>query len=752
MSLKDNINKEMFRYSYIEKENIFTVNANYAIALRVSDIWEEGLNLILEVTFNNFQKAYLSFGEFENSIINIKFWQKQLNKNRYNEQFKKHLKQEKLNYKNNSENIEITLKNKERLVIEKKQFRILLIDVNGKIKTQTSVRPGWDNLEGFCSPGLGYKIKEKVQLPFLTLQLASEELLYGLGEKFNNFVKNGTQSVIYNLDNQAVSNGDLGYGGVPLVYSNQNWAMLVNTGYKTEWEVGSPITESLSVLSYEECFDILLFTSDSIKNLVSLYTEFTGRITGVPDEAYGIWLNRLYYHNKNELFTEINNAEKFNYPVDVFTLDPKWIKNRYTKTCNFEFNEEQFGNLKELLDEVHKKNAKMCFWINPYIQIDNSSTWKEIEANKFYTKRVDGGVAHIWSGLCNYQENATAIDLTNPDAVVYWKNKIKDLLISGLDFIKTDYGDSIDEKALMYNGELGKNFRNAYIELYLRYAYEATQEVHGKDKGFVLSRPGYIGTNKYVGKWAGDSASSFNELKMQMWSGLSNSLCGTVMWGTDIGGFLDINVKEKDLYARWSQFGLLTPFSRYHGVGAREPWYFGEKDLEISRNYAILKRRLLPYYKVYEKQSIEKGLPIIRPLVLEFQNDSIASKVDNQFMLGQKIMIAPILSDQKYKRQVYFPEGQWVSFFDKKQIYEGNKLYEIDCPIENTLIFVKQNSVIPLMKSGNYKFNKIESEKIVLNIYGEVNDETLEFRINNKDYKVVVKNNNIEKNDKFEIL
>ncbi|ATI73957.1 alpha-xylosidase [Mesoplasma florum] len=751
MSIRDNITKKQYAYNCVEHERIFSIESNYAIALRLSDVWEEGNKLYVEVTFNNFQKAYLSFAEYENGIVNIRYWQKQIPVNRYYDKNHENMVTTKIKYKNDKNEIVISLKNGEKIIITKNKFQLALVDVNGEIKTKTSLRPGWDHLEGYCTPPLGFKIDDNIQKPFMTMQLASEELIYGLGEKFNNFVKNGVQSTIFNVDNEAVSNGDYAYSGVPLVYSSRNWGLLLNTAHKTEWEIGSPTTESLSFMSTEECLDIILFSGDSLKDLVKQYTLFTGRITGVPDEAYGLWLNRLYYHNKKELFTEIENSIKNEYPIDVFTLDPKWIKNRYTKSCNFEFNDDQFGDLETMLSEVHEKGFKMCFWINPYLQIDNSEMWNEVYEKGYHVKKADGSIAHIWSGFGNYQETASAIDLTNPDAVVYWKNKIKDLMYKGVDFIKTDYGDSVDEDAVMFNGEKGTNFKNAYAELYLRYVYEATQEVKGIDKGFCLSRPGYIGTQKYVGKWAGDSASSFNELKMQLLSGLSNSLCGTVMWGTDIGGFLDINANEEDLYARWSQFGLLTPFSRYHGVGAREPWYFGEKDLNISREAAKLKRQLLPYYKIYEKEAIESGLPIIRPLVLEFPNDTIAAKIDDQFMLGENIMVAPILSNKKYERQVYFPEGNWIDFSDKK-IYEGNKKYNIDCPIEKILIFVKENSIIPMIKNPMYKFNNIDNEKIKLRIYGNVLNETLKFRINDKDYSVEVRDNKIvNENEKFEV-
>ena len=739
MSIKNNITREMYKYSCVEKEKIFTADADYFVALKTSDLWLDDNNLFIEVTLSNIQKAYLKISLYDEDIFSINFFQKQLNKNRYFDKTFLKFNKLKIDYENNSEKILITLKNKTKIEIIKKQFCLKIIDKQGNIKTQTSLRAGWDHLEGFASPPLGFKEDNNDFFPFVSFQLDSEELIYGLGEKFNNFVKNGTQSVIYNVDNAATSNGDLAYAGVPLVYSTNNWGMLINTGHKTEWEIGSPITETLSVLSHEQNLEMVFFVGDSIKELISKYTFLTGRIKGVPDDAYGIWINRLYYHNKEELFTEIKNAKKFNYPVDVFTLDPKWLKNRFTKTCNFEFNDEAFGEIETLFKEVKKQNSKLCFWINPYLQIDNSETWKEVFENNYYTKKKDGSIAHIWCGLNFYQETATAVDLTNPKAVIWWKNKIKNLLKKGLGFIKPDYGDSIDADALLWNGEIGKDFRNSYIELYIKYSYEAMEEVFGKSKAFVLSRPGYIGTQQYPGKWAGDSATSFNELKMQLWSGLSNSLCGTVMWGTDIGGFSTLeHMNHIDLYARWSQFGMMTPFSRYHGFGAREPWYYGERDLNISKKFAVQKRKLIPFYKMCEYEAIKTGVPILRPLVLEYQDDFIARKIDDQYLLGQEIMVAPILSDKKYNRQVYFPKGKWINI-NNKQIFEGNRIYDVACPIDEMLIFIKDGSVVPMFKNDELNLSDLNHQQIKLLKFGEPTKKNIIFMVGEKNHNIDLK-------------
>ncbi|AKX34243.1 alpha-D-xyloside xylohydrolase [Spiroplasma litorale] len=738
--IKSNVTKDMIKYQISEKEKIFTIDSTYHVANSISDYWELDNTIWLETGLTSYQKAYIIITQYENGTINLRYTQKQWPENRFSNSLYNNLKKIKTKINITDNNYEINLKNNNKIIIEKNPFNLIVFNSNNEVILETNLRKGYEYLENFITPPLGFKqVENDIKKPFISFELKNDELIYGLGEKYKNLIKNGVETNIYNVDPSSTCNHNLAYGGVPFIVSNKNYGILLNSGHRTTFEIGSPVTDAYSMMTDEEHLELYLFIGNNMKEVISKYTELTGRITGVPDEAFGIWLNRLYYNNKEELFKEISNAKKNNYPLDVITLDPKWIKNRYTKTCNFEYNDEAFGDFKSLLKEVHSNNIKMCFWINPYFQVDNSETSKYVIENNFLVKSIkdNENYAHPWSGIDKHIEGAGLIDFTNPKAFSWYKDKIKYLLQNGVDFIKTDYGDGLPKEAVMYNGCKGEEFKQHYAYMYLKAAYEATQEYFGKDKGFVLSRPGFIGTQKFVGKWSGDAVQSFSELKLHLIAGLSLSLSGNVMWGTDIGGFQPYHKKEEDLYIRWTQLGMFTPFSRYHGIGPREPWYFGDKELEISKKYALIKKSLLPYYKKCEYEAIETGVPILRPLSLEFQDDMIASKIDDQYMLGDSIMVAPILNNKTYKRQIYLPEGQWIDFYDKKTKYEGNKTYTIDSPIETIPVFIKNNSIIPTIKDGNYKFNNLDNCELDINVFGKPNDLNINFRINSKKVEIV---------------
>ncbi|WP_027063342.1 TIM-barrel domain-containing protein [Mesoplasma seiffertii] len=744
MSWTRNLKPKMMNHSYPIKQRIFDHNFEYSIARYVSDVWEKERVLYIETTLSNFQKATLKLSLTNIGVIHLEYSSK-VKPPTFDEYLNQAVTTVPLKYQNTDQEIIVSLPEQETLVIHKQPFKMVLLDQSGQPKFQTNDRNGYEFLDDHINPGLGFKVQEtNCRQPFMSFWIENDEKIFGLGEKFRPLVKNGVESVIYNSDNSVAANHDLAYNGLPLIYSTKNWGVLLNTGSKTTFEIGSPTTDALSFTTDDEYLDLYFFTGDSLKAMISQFTELTGKIKGVPDSAYGIWLNRLYYHNYKELTDEIENARNYQFPLDVITLDPKWLKNRFTKSCNFEYNTDAFGDFEALFTKVAESNLEMCFWINPYIQDDNSATWKFLLDNNFLVKTSNGELAHPWTGTETYQENNHLIDFTNPQAYLWYKEQLKKLFSLGLRYLKPDYGDGLPEDALMYNGFTGKEFKQYYTYLYVRCCHEASEEYFGAGKTMVLCRPGYIGTQKFPGKWSGDTISNFRELKIHLNAGLSLGLAGEIMWGTDISGFKKTAELTDDLYIRWTQVGMLTPFSRYHSIGKGEPWYFSDQVLEVAVKAAKLKKQLLPHYKIFEQVAIKTGLPIMRPLVLEHQTDQIATTIDDQFYLGDNLMVAPILTANTTRRQVYFPKGKWRNFFDKTQIYYGNQVYEIDCPLTETLIFIKDGSLIVTLANGDYHFNALDHQKLIIKTFGETIEQEYEFFLNNKVHKVIAKDNQIQ--------
>jgi len=260
---------------------------------------------------------------------------------------------------------------------------------------------------------------------------------------------------------------------------------------------------------------------------------------------------------------------------------------------------------------------------------------------------------------------------------------------------------------------------NMYIYLYVKACYEATQEVYGTS--LVWKRPGFTGTGKFTGTWSGDVEATFEGLKMTLRGGLSVGFVGETLWSSDIAGFKG-DMPSEELYIRWSQVGLLCSLARYHGTTPREPWYFGEKAIEVVKKYSELRYSWTPYLMELTVEAMKKGLPVMRHLAIEYPTDPIAKKIDDEFLLGDSILVVPILKENQMEKSVYLPAGNWYDLHTKIW-YEGNKLIQIPVTLDEIPIFIREGSVIPTFKGEKYHLKDFSLSEIELVSYGKPVDK-----------------------------
>lgn len=758
--------REQLKYTYPENDRIFDVqeNVEYHVVTRISDFFIENNELCFETSQLDYQKATLRVSVVNDDIVRVKYSQKYFPTNKFSDHIE--LKSTKLPFyrvvekeydvvdaaevktsyftgnhgsvgaKRKVKQYEIPFKDK-LFVISTNPFNLEIKNKKGEIQFTLNWREGFKYFGGYTAPGLGFKqMGDASNHPFLSWAIGNEEHFYGLGEKFGKFEKTNTRKTIWNSDTSGKSNSDLSYNALPYVLSSNNWGLLVDTGSKTQFDIGASVVDAGSLLTSDEHLDLYFFAGDNLKDLINSYTDLTGKIKGIHDKAYSVWFSRLYYFDRKDVETELANAEKHHVPMDVAHIDPKWMKNRYTKSCNFVEADERFGDFKKFFADMNKKDLSISFWLNPYIQSDDSKFWKEAHSKGYLVKSTEREFAHPYTGVETYQENNFIIDFTNKEAYTWWKKHVIALAKKGLLFTVPDYGDGVPADALFANGKTGKEMRMYFTYLYKKCVFEAISEVYGKENVANISRPGYIGSQKFPGKWGGDSGCRWSELKNSIQAGLSMSMNGEVLWGTDIGGFIGQPVEK--LYNRWVQYGSFTPFTRLHGLTKREPWYFSKEAVTNAKKYFELKRQWLPMYKIGELEAIKTGTPIMRPLVLEFQDDMFAREIDTQYMILDNVMIAPFITE-KDTRQIYMPKGKWVNLFNKKE-YTGKQAIEFtdsnDMPI-----FVKDESLLITFKNGNFKWKDISKQELVINIINNHNkdlDITKSFKLNNKEIKVHV--------------
>jgi len=543
-----------------------------------------------------------------------------------------------------------------------------------------------------------------------TLTLAPDEHFYGFGEKFTPFDKKGQEIIIWN-ENAFGAITEKAYKNVPFFISTKGYGIFVNSSCKIIYRMGSRSNASYSFEVMDGILDYYLIYGPSFKDILYEYTKLTGRTPVPPKWSFGLWMSVNGWDRTSKSYEKLcEQLKHYDIPCDVIHID-SWMKNK-----DFEWDKDAFPNPQEMIRKIKTKGFRVSLWENPFVPIGTKFFQEGAQNEYFLKKRIENRFDCVylidpWAG-----PNPMAIvDFTNPNAAKWFKEKHKPVFEMGVDVMKTDFGESIPEDAIFYNGETGARMHNLYSLLYNKTVFEATEEYTGR-RGLVWSRSGYVGSQKYPTHWAGDPACSFSSMASVIRAGLSLSLSGFAFWSHDIGGYGTFQQREPtpELYIRWAQFGLFSPHSRCHGITRRDPWYFGDKALKIFRFYVKLRYRLLPYIYSYAFIASERGLPLMRPLVLEYQDDPNSYDKDLEYCFGREFLVAPIY-DETGKRPIYLPKGRWIDYWSKKE-HVGPTTLHFEASLHVLPLFVKGDSIIPMMPDTSHISEK-PFEYITLDTY-----------------------------------
>lgn len=481
------------------------------------------------------------------------------------------------------------------------------------------------------------------------LDLGVGEKIYGLGERFTNFVKNGQSVEIWNEDGGTGT--EQAYKNVPFYLSNNNYGLFVDEPGKVEFEVGSEKVSRVQFSVPGEQMTYSVIGGADMKQILANYTALTGRAPLVPDWSYGLWLSTSFttdYDEKTVLDFVDGMAER-DIPLSVFHFDCRWMKE--LEWCNFEWDETKFPDPEGLLSKLHDRGLKVCVWINSYIG-QKSPLFEEGAKRGYFIKNTDGSVWQ-WD---KWQAGMAIVDFTNPDATAWYQGYLKKLVAMGVDCFKTDFGERIPTEGVRYfDGSDPQMMHNYYTLLYNKAVYDVLAETKGEDEAILFARSATVGGQCYPVHWGGDCSSNYPSMAESLRAGLSFGMSGFGYWSHDIAGFED--QATPDLYKRWTQFGLLSSHSRYHGSTAyKVPWLYGDEAVDVCREFVDLKLRLVPYLKRMAVQTHETGVPMMRAMVLEFQDDPTCEDIDTQYMLGSDILVAPIFNDEGLAR-FYVPDA-----------------------------------------------------------------------------------------------
>jgi alpha-D-xyloside xylohydrolase len=482
------------------------------------------------------------------------------------------------------------------------------------------------------------------------LSLQTGETVYGLGERFGAFVKNGQAVDIWNEDGGTMS--EYAYKNVPFYLTSQGYGVLVNHPGKVSFEVGSHHVNRVQFSATGHSLDYYIFGGPTPKQALEQYTALSGRPAILPEWSFGLWLTTSFTTDYDEemILSNIDHMEELGIPIRVFHFDCFWMKE--LTWCSFLWDKRNFPDPEGMLRKLKDKGIKVCMWINPYIA-EASPLFAEGKQNGFLLHDREGNVFQV----DHWQPGMGFVDFTNPQACAWYAGKLKTLVDMGVDAFKTDFGERIPTEVRYHDDSDPERMHNYYTYLYNKTVFELLEKEKGKGEAVLFARSATAGNQKYPVHWGGDNSSTYESMAETLRGGLSLGLSGYGYWSHDISGF--IGKATADLYKRWVAFGLLSSHSRLHGyTSVRMPWLFDEESVDVLRFFNQLKNRIMPYVRSVATEAHEHGWPMLRAMTLEYPDDLTCRHVDMQYMLGSALLIAPVFS-AKGEVNYYLPEGEW---------------------------------------------------------------------------------------------
>lgn len=546
------------------------------------------------------------------------------------------------------------------------------------------------------------------------LSLSVGELIYGLGERFTPFVKNGQTVDIWNEDGGTST--EQSYKNIPFYVSNKGYGVFVNHPEKVSFEVGSEKVTKVQFSVPGESLDYYIINGPSIKKVLENYTNLTGKPALPPAWTFGLWLTTSFTTNYDEktVTSFVDGMAERDIPLHVFHFDCFWMKDY--NWCNFEWDKRVFPDPEGMIQRLKKKGLRICVWINPYIA-QESKLFDEAAEKGYLIKRANGDVWQ-WD---MWQSGMGIVDFTNPGACKWFADKLSYLVDMGVDCFKTDFGERIPTDVVYYDGSDPVKMHNYYTYLYNKVVFDLLKEKRGRGEAALFARSATVGGQKFPVHWGGDCSADYESMAESLRGGLSLCMSGFGFWSHDIGGFE--STSSADVYKRWAAFGLLSSHSRLHGsTSYRVPWVYDEEACDVVRYFSKLKCSLMPYLFRIAYETSKTGVPVMRSMVLEFQEDVACYYIDRQYMLGDSLLVAPIFNDRG-EADYYLPKGKWTNFFTGDVVDGGTWIREKHDYMSIPLM-VRPNSIVAV-GSQNKKPDYDYADGVTLHVFQLENDKEI---------------------------
>lgn len=537
---------------------------------------------------------------------------------------------------------------------------------------------------------LAYVVKEgKKERANISFTAKPDEVFTGTGERFTKMDLSGHTFQLKNQDGQGVNNRRA-YKNIPFFLSSRMYGVFYHTSAHSKLSLADHSTRSVQFLSDQALLDTFIIAGDTPEEILRGYRSLTGFPAMPPLWSFGVWMSRMTYFSAEEVSEICDRLRKEEYPCDVIHLDTGWFKTDWL--CEWKFNEERFPDPEGFIHKLKEDGFRVSLWQLPYVAEDAEQI-EEARANNYIgplTKKQESEGSNF-SAL----DYAGTIDFTYPKAVEWYKGLLKNLLDMGVVCIKADFGENIHMDA-KYHGMSPELLNNLYALLYQKAAFEITKDATGE--GIIWARAAWSGCQRYPLHWGGDSASTWDGMAGSLKGGLHFGLSGFAFWSHDVPGFHSLpnfmnSPVPDDIYVRWTQFGVFSSHIRYHGTSKREPWFYPQI-APVIKKWWKLRYALIPYIIQQSEKTTHTGYPLLQALIFHHADDKLCWHIDDEYYFGENFLVAPVMNSQNC-RDVYLPEGKWINFFTGVSYEGGQWLKNLQIPIEEMPVYVKEGSVIP---------------------------------------------------------
>ena len=581
--------------------------------------------------------------------------------------------------------------------INKNPWRIVLKDKAGRILSQTAALSDADSTQvkytPFCFVKRGSDNARRIN-PVFTL--TADEMIFGCGESATGLNKAGQKVNLFVTDPQGPETDQM-YKPIPFFMSNRGYGMFMHTSAPVTCDFGATYIGLNKMFMGDENLDLFVFFGEP-KDILDEYTDLVGKPGMPPLWSFGTWMSRITYFSEKEGYDVAANIRKNKYPCDVIHFDTGWFDVDWQ--CDYKFSENRFQNPQQMLKDLRSQGFHVCLWQLPYFTPKNRY-FSELIEKDMYVKNGNGELP--------YED--VVLDFSNPETVKWYQDKLAGLLNIGVSAIKVDFGEAAPLNGIYASGKSGWYEHNLYPVRYDMAVSEITKKLHNEN--IMWARAAWAGSQRYPLHWGGDAATTNTGLLGTLRAGLSFGLSGFSFWSHDMGGF--VKSTPEDLYCRWIPFGFLTSHTRAHGAPPTELWLYDSKRVQdVFRKSAEMKYRLMPYVYAQAKECTEKGLPMLRALFVEFPDDPGAWKVDDEYLFGSQILVAPLLESGMTGRTVYLPEGKWIDYQTEK-VYEGG-WHRIEAGSLPIIMLVRDGSVLPHLKLAQ-STAEMDWSKMSLKVY-----------------------------------